>query len=126
MGLSLPVPAVTIGLLVASNLFMTLAWYGHLKFKTAPLVTVIGALSAVEAGGLSPAHERGLVVEALDEARARFGLALLMVEHDIETISGLCSRAVVLSFGQLIADGTPDEVFRDPAVMESYTGAAHA
>ena len=39
MGLS--VPAVTIGLLVASNLFMTLAWYGHLKFKTAPLVTVI-------------------------------------------------------------------------------------
>ena len=41
MGLSLPVPAVTIGLLVASNLFMTLAWYGHLKFKTAPLVTVI-------------------------------------------------------------------------------------
>lgn len=41
MGLSLPVPAVTIGLLVASNLFMTLAWYGHLKFKTAPLITVI-------------------------------------------------------------------------------------
>ena len=41
MGLSLPVPVVTIGLLVASNLFMTLAWYGHLKFKTAPLVTVI-------------------------------------------------------------------------------------
>ena len=38
---SLPVPAVTIGLLVASNIFMTFAWYGHLKFKTAPLVTVI-------------------------------------------------------------------------------------
>ena len=41
MGLSLPVPAVTIGLLIASNVFMTVAWYGHLKFKTAPLVTVI-------------------------------------------------------------------------------------
>ena len=41
MGLSLPVPAVTIGLLVASNLFMTLAWYGQLKFKTSPLVAVI-------------------------------------------------------------------------------------
>lgn len=38
---SLPVPVVTIGLLVASNIFMTFAWYGHLKFKTAPLVTVI-------------------------------------------------------------------------------------
>lgn len=41
MGLNLPVPVITIGLLIASNLFMTVAWYGHLKFKTAPLVTVI-------------------------------------------------------------------------------------
>ncbi len=39
--MSLPVPPITIGLLVASNVFMTVAWYGHLKFKTAPLVTVI-------------------------------------------------------------------------------------
>ncbi|MEY4697377.1 MAG: hypothetical protein RIT14_1805 [Pseudomonadota bacterium] len=37
----LPVPVVTIGLLLASNLFMTFAWYGHLKFKTAPLLMVI-------------------------------------------------------------------------------------
>lgn len=37
----LPVPIVTIGLLLASNVFMTFAWYGHLKFKTAPLLTVI-------------------------------------------------------------------------------------
>lgn len=41
MGLSLPVPVVTIGLLIASNVFMTVAWYGHLKFKSAPLLTVI-------------------------------------------------------------------------------------
>ncbi len=39
--MSLPVPAVTIGLLLASNIFMTFAWYGHLKYKTAPLVIVI-------------------------------------------------------------------------------------
>jgi hypothetical protein len=37
----LPVPLVTIGLLIGSNLFMTFAWYGHLKDKTAPLLTVI-------------------------------------------------------------------------------------
>ena len=37
----LPVPLVTVGLLIASNLFMTVAWYGHLKFKTAPLIVVI-------------------------------------------------------------------------------------
>jgi len=38
---ALPVPLLTIGLLVASNVFMTFAWYGHLKFKSAPLWTVI-------------------------------------------------------------------------------------
>jgi uncharacterized protein (DUF486 family) len=39
--MNIPVPVLTIGLLVASNLFMTFAWYGHLKFKTAPLLVVI-------------------------------------------------------------------------------------
>jgi hypothetical protein len=38
---SLPVPVITIGLLLASNLFMTFAWYGHLNYKSAPMVTVI-------------------------------------------------------------------------------------
>lgn len=38
---SLPIPFATIGLLLASNIFMTFAWYGHLKFKSAPLITVI-------------------------------------------------------------------------------------
>ena len=37
----LPIPVVTIGLLLASNIFMTFAWYGHLKYKAAPLVAVI-------------------------------------------------------------------------------------
>lgn len=41
MGLGLSVPVVTIGLLIASNVFMTVAWYGHLKFKSAPLLAVI-------------------------------------------------------------------------------------
>jgi uncharacterized protein (DUF486 family) len=39
---ALPVPAVTIALLLASNVFMTFAWYGHLSFKSAPLWIVIG------------------------------------------------------------------------------------
>ena len=39
--MSLPVPLITIALLTASNVFMTFAWYGHLKFKTAPLLIVI-------------------------------------------------------------------------------------
>ena len=61
----------------------------------------------------------------LRELHALFGLTIVIVEHDIETISNLCSRAVVLDFGRLIADGTPDEVFRDPDVVKSYTGGTH-
>lgn len=75
--------------------------------------------------GLETAGKRAFM-ETLNEARARFGLALLMVEHDIETISNTCPRVIVLNFGRLIADGTPDEVFRNPEVIRSYTGGEAA
>jgi branched-chain amino acid transport system ATP-binding protein len=59
----------------------------------------------------------------LKQMKQRFGVGIVIIEHDIETISSLCPRVAVLNFGELIADGTPDEVFRDPAVIKSYTGA---
>ena len=59
----------------------------------------------------------------LRELHTRFGVGIVVIEHDIETITALCPRVAVLNFGQLIADGTPDTVFRDPAVVKSYTGA---
>ena len=62
----------------------------------------------------------------LKDLHAQFGVGIVMIEHDIETINNLCPRVAVLNFGQLIADGTPDAVFRDPAVIRSYTGAADA
>ncbi|MDQ0504979.1 ABC transporter ATP-binding protein [Xanthobacter agilis] len=75
--------------------------------------------------GLESNAKKSFMVK-LKELHKLFGLTIVIVEHDIETISGLCTRAVVLNFGQLIADGTPTEVFNNPAVVESYTGTAHA
>ena len=62
----------------------------------------------------------------LRDLHTKFGVGIVMIEHDIEIISALCPRVAVLNFGQLIADGTPDAVFRDPAVIKSYTGASDA
>ena len=65
-------------------------------------------------------------MQMLKDMHAKFGVGILIIEHDIETISNLCTRVAVLNFGELIADGTPDEVFRNAAVIKSYTGAEHA
>ena len=75
--------------------------------------------------GLETAGKRRFM-QMLKDMLAKFGVGILIIEHDIETISNLCKRVAVLNFGELIADGTPDEVFRDPAVIKSYTGSEHA
>ena len=64
--------------------------------------------------------------EMLRDVHIRFGVGLFVIEHDIESISSLCPRVVVLNFGEVIADGTPDAVFRDARVVESYTGTTNA
>lgn len=62
----------------------------------------------------------------LKSLHEKFSVGIIIIEHDIETISNLCQRVAVLNFGELIAEGTPEEVFRDPAVIKSYTGGGHA
>ena len=71
--------------------------------------------------GLETASKRSFM-KTLTELHQAFRIAILIIEHDIETISSLCPRVCVLNYGQLIADGTPQEVFANPEVVKSYTG----
>lgn len=53
------------------------------------------------------------------------GITLLLVEHDMQAVMGLCDRITVLNFGRLLAAGTPDDIRNHPDVIEAYLGAHH-
>lgn len=72
-------------------------------------------------GGLET-HSKRLFMEGLVRIRDQFRLTMIVIEHDIETIRSLCDRVAVLNFGELLAEGSADEVFNHPEVIRSYTG----
>jgi branched-chain amino acid transport system ATP-binding protein len=74
------------------------------------------------ASGLDDVETERLA-RVLDALRAD-GMAVLLVEHDIDLVMGLCSRVCVLNLGAVIASGTPADVRADAAVQEAYLGAA--
>ena len=72
--------------------------------------------------GLETSGKRRFM-KMLQALHKRFSVGILIIEHDIETISQLCDRVAALDFGRLIALGTPEEVFSDSEVRRSYTGS---
>lgn len=75
--------------------------------------------------GVNPALVE-VVKDRVLTLKRRAGMTILLIEHNIEVVADLCDRIVVLDYGEALAEGQVDVVFRNPAVIEAYLGKHHS
>ena len=70
-------------------------------------------------------EEKEYMARFVLDARDERGVTVLLIEHHMDVITGICDRMLVLSYGEMIGTGIPSEVIADPRVVKAYLGAAH-
>jgi branched-chain amino acid transport system ATP-binding protein len=75
------------------------------------------------AAGMNP-QEKDALAGLIERIRKDFSLTILLIEHDMPFVMGLCERIVVLDYGKIISRGTPEQVRSDPEVIRAYLGDA--
>ncbi len=73
------------------------------------------------AAGMNP-HETGELMDNIIKIRDQFKIAVLLIEHDMNLVMGICEGICVLNYGKIIAKGTAEEIQRNPVVIEAYLG----
>ncbi len=73
------------------------------------------------AAGMNP-HETAELMENILRIRDEFNIAIVLIEHDMNLVMGICEGICVMNFGKIIAKGDPDQIKNDPLVIEAYLG----